>query len=252
MNNETRRKMMLCGLTNMIEIIESQEINIKDYLNLSFDERLNLIIDNYYQRYYTERIKRRIKQAHLRYGEASIDTIDFKTKNIDLGKLKELCIGNFLNTYTNIIITGYPSSGKTNLACAIAKELCKKDIKCLYYRLPELIQDLQENRRFGKQNSFIKRITYNKLLIIDEWLTYELNDDSDINLMFELIEKLYEKTSVVLITLYPKEAWHERIANDAIAESIMERLIHNAIYIDCGNKNMRESIDKAKAYKYNN
>ena len=140
MNNETKRKLTALGIKELAETIEIQEENTANYLPLSFDDRLTLAVDYLYQAKYNEKIQRRIKAAKLRYESTAIDAVDFTSRNLDEIMIKELGNSSFIDICTNIIIQGFTGSGKTFLACAIAKEACKKDIKTLYIRLPDLLQ----------------------------------------------------------------------------------------------------------------
>ena len=142
MNTETKRKLNAMLMHDFITAIEAQEANQSMYLPMSFDDRFNAIIDDVYQQRHNEKIQRRIKIAKLRYPEASIANIDFKSRSLDEGFIKQLGTMRFIDSATNIIIQGFTGSGKTYLSCALAKEACKKDIKTYTIRLPELLQKL--------------------------------------------------------------------------------------------------------------
>lgn len=83
MNTETKRKLNAMLMHDFITAIEAQEANSSMYLPMSFDDRFNAIIDDVYQQRHNEKIQRRIKIAKLRYPEASIANIDFKSRSLN-------------------------------------------------------------------------------------------------------------------------------------------------------------------------
>lgn len=143
MNTETKRKLNAMLMHDFITAIEAQEANQSMYLPMSFDDRFNAIIDDVYQQRHNEKIQRRIKIAKLRYPEASIANIDFKSRSLDEGFIKQLGTMRFIDSATNIIIQGFTGSGKTYLSCALAKEACKKDNKGkAEYKKKYLLRDM--------------------------------------------------------------------------------------------------------------
>lgn len=243
MNNETKRKLNALGIKELADAVELQEENTSKYLPLSFDDRLTLAVDYLYQSKYNEKIHRRIKSAKLRYDSASMEVVDFTSRNIDEKLIKELGSSSFIDICTNIIIQGFTGSGKTFLSCAIAKEACKKDIKTLYIRLPDLLQIKQEYSVLHRDRKYLAKLAGYKLLVIDEWLINDISQD-DIQFLFELFEQRYDKSSTIFVSQYKTEDWHARLGGSLHADAIMDRIVHNSITIESGNVNMRERIHK--------
>lgn len=243
MNNETKRKLNALGIKELADAVELQEENTSKYLPLSFDDRLTLAVDYLYQSKYNEKIHRRIKSAKLRYDSASMEVVDFTSRNIDEKLIKELGSSSFIDICTNIIIQGFTGSGKTFLSCAIAKEACKKDIKTLYIRLPDLLQIKQEYSVLHRERKYLAKLAGYKLLVIDEWLINDISQD-DIQFLFELFEQRYDKSSTIFVSQYKTEDWHARLGGSLHADAIMDRIVHNSITIESGNVNMRERIHK--------
>lgn len=152
MSVDTKRKLNSMNMNDIVESIENQESNPVLYLQMSFEEWINAIVDDIYQRRHNDKILRRISQAKLRYPSASITELDYKSRNIDKSFILDLASMKFINTATNIIIQGFTGSGKTYLSCAIAKEACKQDIRTFTIRLPEMLQ------KERKKKYYIERI----------------------------------------------------------------------------------------------
>ena len=77
------------------------------------------------------------------------------------------------------------------------------------------------------------------LLVIDEWLL-DSPDDSVRGMLLELLERRYDATSTVFCTQYAKKDWHQRLGSGVHADAIMDRIVHNTIWIETGGTNMRE------------
>jgi len=77
------------------------------------------------------------------------------------------------------------------------------------------------------------------LLLLDEWLLDDLSY-AKLHFIFELIEHRYDETATTFCTKYKVEDWHARLGGGILADSIMDRIIHNAVRVFSGNLNMRE------------
>lgn len=248
MNVDTKRKLNSMNMNDVVESIEIQENNPVLYLQMSFEERINAIVDDIYQRRHNDKILRRISQAKLRYPSASITELDYKSRNIDKSFIMDMASMRFINTATNIIIQGFTGSGKTYLSCAIAKEACKQDIRTFTIRLPEMLQKRAEEKILHRENKYLNKLASYNLLVIDEWLIFNLTDD-DIRFIYELIEARYSKYSTIFVGQYSTKEWHAKLGGGVHADSIMDRVIHNSITIESNAINMRELLDSKKYNK---
>lgn len=111
--------------------------------------------------------------------------------------------------------------------------------------MPDLLMEYDELSiiQNGKQN-ILKKYSGYDLLILDEWLFDDFTESS-IQFIFELIERRYDNTATIFCTQYPKKDWHSRLGGGIHADSIMDRIVHNAAWIFAGAKNMRELTAKA-------
>ena len=75
--------------------------------------------------------------------------------------------------------------------------------------------------------------------MIDEWLL-DNPDDSVRGMLLELLERRYDSSSTVFCTQYAKKDWHQRLGGGVHADAIMDRIVHNTIWIETGSTNMRE------------
>lgn len=94
-------------------------------------------------------------------------------------------------------------------------------------------------------SKLLKKFSNYKLLILDEWLLDDLSDEEQ-HFLFELIERRHDTASNIFCTQYKKEDWHSRLGGGIHADAIMDRIVHNAVWIYAGTLNMREQHSKQR------
>lgn len=242
-NDETKRKLRELNLSEIITLLELQQKDI-NCVTLPFDERFQRIADYLYQEKYNGKIQRLIKLSKFRLPKAEVNDIYFHERGIDRNLLGELSTGQFIHSNTNVIFQGFTGSGKTFLACAIGKQACKQQIRTKYIRLPDLLVEHDEASLVSKSNTkLLKKYSSYGLLILDEWL-FEDTSEEEQHFLFELIERRHDQSSTVFCTQYKQVDWHSRLGGGVHADAIMDRIIHNAVWVETGNLNMREYCAK--------
>ena len=137
-------------------------------------------------------------------------------------------------------LQGFTGSGKSYLGCALAKQACQHRIRAHYIRMPDLEEAwaLAKDKPLGS-TKFLKKYAAFTLLVIDEWLL-DHPDESMRSMLLELLERRYGNTSTVFCTQYAQKDWHQRLGSGVHADAIMDRIVHNTLWIESGSFNMRE------------
>ena len=245
LKEETKRKLRLMGVGEYIQAIELQDGDTAIY-SLPFQERFQLLTDSVYQRKYTEKVQRLIKNAKFRLPKADIHDILYVDKRpLNRGIIADLASCRFVDDCRSIVFQGYPSSGKTFLGCAMAKEACRAQHKARYIRLPDLLEEYAEKSVLpGGKNKVLNKYAAFKVLVLDEWLMPELSK-ADVEFLLELTERRFDCTSTIFCTLYKREDWVKRLRGGTYAESIVERFAHNTTWVETGDVNMRQYLSHA-------
>ena len=242
-NDETKRKLRELNISELVTALEAQQNDIHS-TSLSFDERMQRLVDYLYQEKYNSRIQRLIKLSKFRIPKAEVNDIYYLNRGIDKGLIQELSTCQFIGSNSNIIFQGFTGSGKTFMACAIGKQACKYQIRTKYVRLPDLLVEYDESTLLSKGTvKLLKKYTNFGLLIIDEWLLEDISEEEQ-HFIFELIERRHDSTSTIFCTQYRKEDWHARLGGGVHADAIMDRIVHNAVWVETGSMNMREYYSK--------
>ena len=237
-NDETKKKLDMMGMHALVEALEVQEKESL-YKSMTFDERLNASVDHAYQIKYNEKVKGLIRRAHFRYPQASVEDIYYTKRELDKNQIMTLITNSYIDNYKNVLIVGFTGSGKTFLSNCLGKAACRDGISTRYIRIPDLFVQLEEAELKRGRNKLINKFANCPLLFLDEWLINSMSEQ-EIEFIFELIERRYQKKSTIFCTQFKIESWHNRLGGGVHADAIMDRIIHNSITINAGDVNMRE------------
>ena len=146
----------------------------------------------------------------------------------------------FITRQQNVVFQGFTGSGKSYLGSALAKQACHHRYRAHYVRMPDLEETWAAARdRPGGKEKWLRKYAAFTLLVIDEWLLDPPSDEVR-SMLLELLERRYDSASTVFCTQYAKKDWHQRLGSDVHADAIMDRIVHNTIWIETGSTNMRE------------
>lgn len=145
-----------------------------------------------------------------------------------LNQLKEL---SWLEQGYNIIFLGPPGVGKTHLSIGIGIEAINNGYKVRFASMADLIHTLKTQEISSSSRNKVKRIMEADLLIIDD-LMFMAMEKHEANLFFQLINKLYGQTSVIITSNKSPEAWGELLGDPAITTAILDRIVHKCEVIN--------------------
>ena len=137
----------------------------------------------------------------------------------------------FLEKSENILFVGSPGVGKTHLATAIGLENARNNHSTYFINCNDLIQVLKKSFLQNRLEDKLKTLSKYKLLIIDE-IGYLPIDIEGANLLFQLINRRYEKNSIIITTNKPFSKWGELFGDATIANAILDRLLHHSHIIN--------------------
>ena len=241
----TLTKLGQMRLSGMAEALIEQSQGVM-YSELSFEERLGMLIDREMTARDNRRLTNLLRGAKLRYSHACPEEIDFRTPR---GLSKDIILSLIQNGWVkgkqNVIITGPTGTGKTFIACALANSACRNGYSAHYLRLPRLLQEMNIARGDGSYGKLLTRLAKYDLLIIDDWGLAKLNDQERRD-MLEVIEDRHGITSTTISSQIPTEKWYDIIGDPTIADAVLDRLIHNAHIITMKGESMRKLLSKIK------
>ena len=166
--NPTLEKLQALKLTGMAQALDEQ-LKSSDINQLSFEERLGLMIDRETTERDSRRLKTRLKKARLRQ-KACMEDINFRhPRGLKRDQVQQLLSSRWLKEHQNVIITGPTGVGKTWLACALSQKACRDGFGVQYQRLPRLLQELNLAKADGRYPKLMTDLAKTDLLVLDDW-----------------------------------------------------------------------------------
>ncbi len=244
LNEQTFEKLHALKLFGMADALKEQ-MDRTDMNDLSFEERIGLLVDAQYLYHENRRMKRLLVNARLKLA-ACIEDIDYKTpRGIDKSVVLSLATCAWVRKHQNVLIIGPTGAGKTFIACALAHTSCREGLSAFYVRTPTLCYTLAMARADGSYARVLTRLARTALLVLDDFALAPLTDAERRDLL-EVIEDRHGTGATIIASQLPVEHWHEMIGDPTIADALLDRLVHNAHRITLKGESMRKkkrSID---------
>jgi DNA replication protein DnaC len=237
-------KLLAMRLNGMAEGLQTQEQD-PAARELSFLERLGLLVDQQWSWRQNQALARRLKTAKLR-GTACVEDIDYRAaRGLDKSVVRALTQESaWVRNHENIFVLGPTGVGKSFLASALAQKACRDGYTALYTRAAALFRDLALARADGSLRTLLARLARLDVLLIDDWAMAPLNE-SERRDFWEICEDRYQTRSLILTSQLPVAKWHEQIGDPTVADGILDRLVHNAHRLELRGDSMRKRRSQA-------
>ncbi|AHK80032.1 ATPase AAA [Ectothiorhodospira haloalkaliphila] len=242
LKHPTLDKLHALKLTGMAAALADQ-VATPDIQELSFEERLGLLVDRETTERENRRMASRLRQAKLRHT-ASLEDLDYRNpRGLDKGLIQSLAACQWVKEHLNILITGPTGVGKTWLACALSHKACREGHTAHYVRLTRLLRELSIAKGDGQYAKLLANLAKVDVLILDDWGLMKLNAENRRDLL-EVLEDRHGRRSTIATSQLPMDQWHDVIGDATLADAILDRLVHNAYKINLRGESMRKTQSK--------
>jgi DNA replication protein DnaC len=232
------RKLRLSGMANVLETrlrqAQTEKLAPIDLVSVLVSDELVCRQDRLFAR--------RIKQAHFRDGERSLDTFDFDfNKKMNRALLYELATARFVGQREDVLFLGPPGSGKSHLAQSIGRAAIQQGYRVVYREAHVLVEELADATLDGTRKGYFADLSTVPLLIVDDLGMRKLPHTAAEDLL-ELIMRRYERAATILTSNRPIDDWGKLLGDTAAVTALLDRLLHHAHVIKCGPRSWRTKV----------
>jgi DNA replication protein DnaC len=218
----------------------AEQLASAQYAELSFEERLGLLVDAEWTARTNANFQRRLKAAHL-HQDATIEDLDLAaTRGLDRAQVLSLAAGEWIERHLGVIVLGPTGAGKTFVACALGHAACRLNHTVRYERLGRLLFATALAHADGSYTRLLDQLRRVDLLILDDWLRDPLTPAQTRDVA-DILDDRYGRQATLVATQVPIEDWHARLADPTLADAILDRLVHNAYRLQLKGESQRKT-----------
>jgi DNA replication protein DnaC len=231
-------KLSRLGLAGFRTALEEQ-LSSPHYADLSFEERLGLLVDMEATRRANNRLKHRLRAAKFPL-QATMEDLDLSPRRgLNRAQVLHLAQSEWVGRHLNVLVLGPTGAGKSFLASALGRSACQAGYKVRYERTSRLLQMLEMAHADGSYPQLLRTLARTPLLIFDDWLRDPLSRSQARDLL-EILDDRYGRSATMIVTQIPVADWHGRIPDPTLGDAILDRIIYNAYRLELEGESMRK------------
>jgi DNA replication protein DnaC len=216
-----------------------EQLNNPQYAELSFEERLALLVDLQCTSRADHHLQSLIKKAAFAQS-ASIEDLEMSpARGLERRFILELAQGNWIDQHLNTFVLGPTGSGKSYISCALGLSACRTNHSVRYYRTSRLLFQLARSRLDDSYSKLLADLAKIDLLILDDWMRDPISASETRDLL-EIMDDRFGRVSTLVASQLPVAEWFSQFTSPTHADAILDRLIHNAYRLNLTGDSLRK------------
>lgn len=235
---QTMEKLVSMKLKGMAEALRRWMEQPKEK-DISAMDLVGLLADAEWRHREQRKLTGRLRRARFRQ-EACIEDIDYQhPRGLQKATMQDLASCRWVAAHQNVVFSGKTGVGKSYLACALGQKACREGYTVVYRRASRLYDELAQARADGSYYGLLRRIAKTDVLIVDDFglevLTATQRRD-----FLEVLEDRFGIASTVMTSQLDPKNWHAIVGEETIADSVCDRLVHNAHKVRLAGESLRK------------
>jgi DNA replication protein DnaC len=231
-------KLLELRLPAFREGLREQQGNPK-YTELSFEDRLAMLVEQECTRRHNNRIRRSLKKAAFPM-QATLEDLDLTPeRGLDRRQVLELGQCAWIGNHLNMLVLGSTGAGKSYLACSFGTAAVRLGYSVRYFHTSRLLHSLGQARQDASYPTFLRTLARTDLLILDDWMRDPLTPANAQDIL-EVLDDRYGNASTIVTAQMPVAEWFSQISDPTLADAILDRLVHNAYRLQLSGDSQRK------------
>ena len=225
-------------LSGMAEAL-SRQMNAPGQQQLSFEERLGILVEHEWSERESRKLKRLIRGATLPEA-ACLEDVDYRaSRNLEKAFIASLSSCEWVRRRQNLVILGATGVGKTWLACAFATQACRLKMAAGFYRASDLFNDIAVATLDGSLPRLKVSLSKPQLLVLDDFGIGSMTVQAA-HVLLDVVDRRMRNGSLLITSQYPTDQWHGFFPDPTIADAVLDRVVHQAHCIQLKGESMRK------------